>query len=68
MTCALACQEITGAKFDRKLRAGIHSGDSTFDNNDVYGDGTNNAAHLWHAMSRGFDECYEFMWRGAQFL
>lgn len=46
VNCALEIQELAQAKFDGKLRIGIHSGDITIENNDVYGDGVNVASRL----------------------
>jgi len=46
VNCAVEIQELARAKFDGKIRIGIHSGDITFENNDVYGDGVNVAARL----------------------
>jgi len=46
VNCALEIQEFARAKFDGKLRIGIHLGDITIENNDVYGDGVNVAARL----------------------
>jgi len=46
VNCAVEIQELARAKFDGKLRIGIHSGDITVENNDVYGDGVNVAARL----------------------
>ena len=39
VNCAIEIQELARAKFDGKLRIGIHSGDITIENDDVYGDG-----------------------------
>ncbi len=44
--CGIDIQEMARAKFDGKLRIGIHLGDITIENNDVYGDGVNVAARL----------------------
>ncbi len=46
VNCAVEIQELARAKFDGKLRIGIHSGDITIENNDVYGDGVNVASRL----------------------
>ncbi len=46
VNCAVEIQEVARAKFDGKLRIGIHSGDITIENNDVYGDGVNIASRL----------------------
>ncbi len=46
VNCALEIQEQSRAKFDGKLRIGIHSGDITIENEDVYGDGVNVASRL----------------------
>jgi TolB-like protein/class 3 adenylate cyclase/Flp pilus assembly protein TadD len=44
--CAIEIQETARAKFDGKLRIGIHLGDITIENGDVYGDGVNIASRL----------------------
>jgi class 3 adenylate cyclase len=41
VNCAIEIQELARAKLDGKLRIGIHSGDITIENDDVYGDGVN---------------------------
>ena len=46
VNCAVEIQEMARAKFDGKLRIGIHSGDITLENEDVYGDGVNIASRL----------------------
>jgi len=46
VNCAIEIQELARAKLDGKLRIGIHSGDITIENNDVYGDGVNVASRL----------------------
>jgi TolB-like protein/Tfp pilus assembly protein PilF len=46
VNCAIEIQEKARAKFEGKLRIGIHSGDITIENNDVYGDGVNIASRL----------------------
>ena len=46
VNCAVEIQEMARAKFDGKLRIGIHSGDVTIENDDVYGDGVNVASRL----------------------
>ncbi len=46
LNCAIEIQELARAKFDGKLRIGIHLGDITVENDDVYGDGVNVAARL----------------------
>ena len=45
VNCAIEIQEIAG-QIDAKLRIGIHLGDITIENNDVYGDGVNVASRL----------------------
>ena len=44
--CAVEIQRASRADFEADLRIGIHSGDITIENNDVYGDGVNVAARL----------------------
>jgi class 3 adenylate cyclase len=39
MNCSIEIQEIARAKFDGKLHIGIHAGDNTIENNNVYGNG-----------------------------
>jgi len=46
VNCAIEIQETARAKLDGKLRIGIHSGDITIENDDVYGDGVNIASRL----------------------
>jgi len=46
VNCALDIQRTSKADFDADLRIGIHLGDITIENNDVYGDGVNVAARL----------------------
>jgi len=46
VNCAVEIQELARAKFDGKLRIGIHSGDITLENDNVYGDGVNIASRL----------------------
>jgi len=46
VNCAIEIQETARAKLDGKLRIGIHSGDITIENDDVYGDGVNVASRL----------------------
>jgi len=46
VNCAVEIQKAARAEFDGKLRIGIHSGDITIENEDVYGDGVNVASRL----------------------
>ena len=46
VNCAIEIQKLARAEFDGKLRIGIHLGDITFEDNDVYGDGVNVASRL----------------------
>ncbi len=46
VNCALEIQENARLKLDAQLRIGIHSGDITIKDNDIYGDGVNVAARL----------------------
>ncbi len=46
VNCAIEIQEQARAKFDGKLRIGIHLGDITIEDEDVYGDGVNVASRL----------------------
>ena len=46
VNCAIEIQETARANFDAKLRIGIHLGDVTIENDDVYGDGVNVASRL----------------------
>ncbi len=46
VNCALEIQRTSRADFDADFRIGIHLGDITIENNDVYGDGVNVAARL----------------------
>lgn len=44
--CAIAIQKATKEQMDSKVRIGIHLGDITFENEDVFGDGVNIASRL----------------------
>ena len=44
--CAVDIQKAARAELDAQLRIGIHSGDITIENDDVYGDGVNVASRL----------------------
>ena len=46
VNCSIEIQESARAKFDGKLRIGIHLGDITIEEGDVYGDGVNVASRL----------------------
>ena len=46
VNCSIEIQEIARGKLDAKLRIGLHLGDITIENNDVYGDGVNVASRL----------------------
>jgi TolB-like protein/class 3 adenylate cyclase/Tfp pilus assembly protein PilF len=46
VNCAIEIQKLARAEFDGKLRIGVHLGDITFEENDVYGDGVNVASRL----------------------
>ncbi len=46
VNCSIEIQEQAGVKLESKLRIGIHSGDITITDNDIYGDGVNVAARL----------------------
>lgn len=46
VNCSVEIQEHARAKFDGKLRIGIHLGDITIENDDVYGDGVNVASRI----------------------
>ena len=46
VNCAMEIQRTSRADFEADLRIGIHLGDITIENNDVYGDGVNVAARL----------------------
>jgi len=46
VNCSIEIQESARAKLDGKLRIGIHSGDITIEDDDVYGDGVNVASRL----------------------
>ncbi len=46
VNCSVEIQRASRADFDGKLRIGIHLGDITIDNDDVYGDGVNIASRL----------------------
>ena len=44
--CAIEIQKIARQKLERQLRIGIHLGDITTENNDVFGDGVNVASRI----------------------
>ena len=46
VNCAIEIQKSARAELDAKLRIGIHSGDITIEDDDVYGDGVNVASRL----------------------
>ncbi len=46
VNCAIEIQRTSRADFDGDLRIGIHLGDITLENDDVYGDGVNVASRL----------------------
>ena len=46
VNCSKEIQEIARGKLDAKLRIGLHLGDITVENDDVYGDGVNVASRL----------------------
>jgi len=46
VNCAVHIQRVSRADFDADIRIGIHLGDITLENNDVYGDGVNVASRL----------------------
>ncbi len=46
VNCALEIQRSSRADFEGDLRIGIHSGDITIENDDIYGDGVNIASRL----------------------
>lgn len=46
VNCAVEIQKAARAELDAKLRIGIHLGDVTVENDDVYGDGVNVASRL----------------------
>ena len=46
VNCAMETQRNSRADFEADLRIGIHLGDITIENNDVYGDGVNVTARL----------------------
>ena len=44
--CAVEIQQTAASQFEGKLRIGIHLGDITIDNDEVYGDGVNVASRI----------------------
>ena len=46
VNCSIAIQESARSKINAKLRIGIHLGDITIENNDIFGDGVNVASRL----------------------
>ena len=66
VNCAVNIQETARAKLDGKLRIGIHLGDITIENEDVYGDGVNVASRLESIADPGgiyISESIEKVWR-----
>jgi len=53
VNCSIDIQESARAKLDAKLRIGIHLGDITIENDDVYGDGVNVASRLESIADQG---------------
>lgn len=46
VNCAVEIQRVSRADFEADFRIGIHLGDITIENDDVYGDGVNVASRL----------------------
>ena len=46
VNCAIEIQRASRADFEADIRIGIHMGDITIENNDIYGDGVNIASRL----------------------
>ena len=46
VNCAIEIQEAAGNELPAKLRIGIHLGDITFENEEIYGDGVNIASRI----------------------
>ena len=44
--CAIEIQREARKELDAQIRIGVHLGDVTFENNDVFGDGVNIASRL----------------------
>ena len=51
--CAIAIQQVINGKEDFRLRIGIHLGDVTFSNGDVFGDGVNIASRIETEAAEG---------------
>ena len=69
VNCAVEIQRISRADFEEDLRIGIHFGDITIENGDVYGDGVNVASRLESIADPGgvyISESIEKAMRGQQ--
>jgi len=51
--CALAIQKESGENLNANVRIGIHLGDVTIENEDIFGDGVNIASRLQHIADPG---------------
>ncbi len=66
VNCAMEIQRTSRADFEADLRIGIHLGDITFENNDVYGDGVNVAARLESIADPGGIYISDAIWKAIQ--
>jgi dienelactone hydrolase len=66
VNCAIEIQAQTRAKLDAKLRIGIHLGDITIEDEDVYGDGVNIASRLESLSDPGGIYISDAIWKSIQ--
>jgi adenylate cyclase len=66
VNCACEIQKQARAKFDGKLRIGIHLGDVTVENDDIFGDGVNVASRLESIAIPGGIYISESVWKSIQ--
>ena len=66
VNCAVEIQEKARASFDSKFRIGIHLGDITIENDDVYGNGVNIASRLESICDPGGIYISDAIWNAIQ--
>jgi len=63
VACALQLQEVLSGHASIKLRVGLHVGDVTFEDEDIFGDGVNVAARLQELAEPGAVVISDMAWR-----